>query len=144
MLYSVTGRKFQKGGPAAGMLLSPNRVRVFRTAYIKESADRSDSDTPCLWDMDSSSQRLLRGESIYLWHKGCWVEILPSISTELAVKVKGQGHISPLFHHCYDRKLNNTTKTTDDSKPEELIYVQSHSCHSDIEITVRNKRWSLL
>ena len=39
---SVTGREFQRHGPATEKLLSPRRVRVLLVAHVKTSADRSD------------------------------------------------------------------------------------------------------
>jgi len=38
---NVTGREFQKHGPATEKLLSPRRVRVLLVAHVKTSADRS-------------------------------------------------------------------------------------------------------
>ena len=39
---SVTGREFQRHGPATEKLLSPRRVRVLLVAQVKTSADHSD------------------------------------------------------------------------------------------------------
>ena len=39
---NVTGREFQRHGPATEKLLSPRRVRVLLVAHVKTSADRSD------------------------------------------------------------------------------------------------------
>jgi len=50
---NVTGREFQRHGPATEILLSPRRVRVRLVAYVKISADRSVSSTlgqdPSVW-----------------------------------------------------------------------------------------------
>jgi len=42
LLRNVTGRKFQRHGPATEKLLSPRHVRVIIVAHVKTSADRSD------------------------------------------------------------------------------------------------------
>jgi len=39
---NVTGREFQRQGPATEKLLSPRCVRVLRVAHVKTSADRID------------------------------------------------------------------------------------------------------
>ena len=39
---NVTGREFQRHGPATEKLLSPRRVRVVLVAHVKTSADHSD------------------------------------------------------------------------------------------------------
>jgi len=39
---NVTGREFQRRGPATEKLLSPRRVCVPLVAHVKTSADRSD------------------------------------------------------------------------------------------------------
>ena len=39
---NVTGREFQRHGPATEKLLSPRRVRVLLVAHVKTWADRSD------------------------------------------------------------------------------------------------------
>ena len=39
---SVTGKEFQRHGPATEKLLSPRRVPVLLVAHVKTSADRSD------------------------------------------------------------------------------------------------------
>jgi len=39
---NVTGREFQRHGPATEKLLSPRRVRVLTVAHVKTSADHSD------------------------------------------------------------------------------------------------------
>ena len=39
---NVTGREFQRHGPATEKLLSPRRVRVLLVPHVKTSADRSD------------------------------------------------------------------------------------------------------
>ena len=38
---NVTGREFQRDGPATEKLLSPRRVRVLFVAHVKTSVDRS-------------------------------------------------------------------------------------------------------
>jgi len=53
---NVTGRQFQRHGPATEKLPSPRRVRVLLVAHVKTSADRSDRRPMSIKSWQSSAR----------------------------------------------------------------------------------------
>ena len=61
-------------------------------------ASRINPTPPCLREMDSLSERLLRGVAIPLT-QGCRVEIHSYKNTITALEVEGQGQLSQKLYH---------------------------------------------
>jgi len=72
---NVTGREFQRHGPATVKLLSPRRVRVLLVAHVKTSADRSDRQPMSVKSWQSSARYC--GS----WPCNAWMAWRPSVSS---------------------------------------------------------------
>jgi len=135
LLRNVTGREFQRHGPATGKLLSPRRVRVLLVAYVKTSVDRSDRRPISVKSWQSSARYCGSWPCNALYTSTMVSEIALPFSSVLfnrqmlgpALVRMGNTSYNALINQCtLDWAPTNVILTADDASRTEQLAVNVH------------------